>query len=471
VKKCGSCSKDLPDAALHCVFCGAKQMPVAAVPQNVAKTAFGYSASDLPEIARRGQPGGVPQQPMNNAPSQPNYVPQPIGHAPSQPNYVPQPMGHAPSQPNYPPQQQPYMPPGVPQRPHSPSQPQYPQGNPAAQAPTMFAPQGQPQGAPQGGYQQPGYPPQQQGGYQQPGYPPQQQGGYQQPGYPPQQQGGYGYQQQPPSQAYPASRSPGVAGHPIEPWRDSLRVMMFVWGVVLLAAFVTPTGSNPMKFHWNTIADAAGKGKVPPLILVSVGLLAIILGAMPLATIARGALAAVLGLAGIWVPLLLETLPGWRALLPLVAILTLVPGLLVRNEYRDSIVPRILVTVGVVCFLLPELIPQGGQIPLVGHFKQLIDAPGKGKIAPAIDLVMIVVIVLSLLAWMPGPATGGAKVFAWILILAPVVHHVVHLLTSEGIGGAIKAQPYESLMSWAPMVAYSVFVGYGLATVFGKQLE
>ena len=30
VKKCASCTKDLPDAALHCVFCGAKQAPAPA---------------------------------------------------------------------------------------------------------------------------------------------------------------------------------------------------------------------------------------------------------------------------------------------------------------------------------------------------------------------------------------------------------------------------------------------------------
>ena len=37
MKKCASCTKDLPDAALHCVFCGAKQPPAPAVAASVRR--------------------------------------------------------------------------------------------------------------------------------------------------------------------------------------------------------------------------------------------------------------------------------------------------------------------------------------------------------------------------------------------------------------------------------------------------
>ena len=47
MKKCASCSKDLPEAALHCVFCGAKQAAVPAVQPGLVKTAFGYSANEV----------------------------------------------------------------------------------------------------------------------------------------------------------------------------------------------------------------------------------------------------------------------------------------------------------------------------------------------------------------------------------------------------------------------------------------
>ena len=32
MKKCVSCAKDLPDTAMHCVFCGAKQPAVPVAP-------------------------------------------------------------------------------------------------------------------------------------------------------------------------------------------------------------------------------------------------------------------------------------------------------------------------------------------------------------------------------------------------------------------------------------------------------
>lgn len=48
MKKCTSCAKDLPDAAMHCVFCGAKQPAAAAPPAGAnAKTVMGWQASDL----------------------------------------------------------------------------------------------------------------------------------------------------------------------------------------------------------------------------------------------------------------------------------------------------------------------------------------------------------------------------------------------------------------------------------------
>src|SRR5678815_2312656 len=58
VKKCASCTKDLPDAALHCVFCGAKQPPAPATAGGVAKTVLGsYSANDvIDSLKHQGRP-------------------------------------------------------------------------------------------------------------------------------------------------------------------------------------------------------------------------------------------------------------------------------------------------------------------------------------------------------------------------------------------------------------------------------
>jgi hypothetical protein len=87
-----------------------------------------------------------------------------------------------------------------------------------------------------------------------------------------------------------------------------------------------------------------------------------------------------------------------------------------------------------------------------------------------VALGQIVLAVLCLLVWMPGPATAGAKIFAWIVILFPVVVFALGLLGASHIGDVVSKQPAK-LVAWAPGVAYTVLVGYGLATVIGKQLE
>jgi len=430
VKKCASCTKDLPEAALHCVFCGAKQPPAPAVQQGMAKTAFGYSANEVMDQLNRPRSGSQ-NPPMQQPPAQ-------------QPTMV----------------QQPYQP-------------------NAANAATMFAP-GPPQQPPQQGYQQP-YPPMGSGGM-----PPQQmvptaqpQGATHAVGTAPSAGMGIHSPQQITPQPLPtapppylASQTAARAGHPIEPWKDPLRLVMFIWGALTLAAFVTPLSIDPVAFNWDAIIHASGTAKLPALILAAVGLLSVVIAGIPMAVLPRGILAAVLGLAGIFVPVFLVGMPPWQVLIGLIATLALVPGLLVRNEYTESLFARILVTLGVVCLLLPLLLPDHGEVPLVAMFKGLLDAPGKAKIGPALELGLIVIAVMSLLAWMPGPATGGAKGFAWLLILWPTLISQIALLLVQGhLGDVIKESPFHATMAWAPAAAYIALVGYGLATVFGKQLE
>ena len=131
---------------------------------------------------------------------------------------------------------------------------------------------------------------------------------------------------------------------------------------------------------------------------------------------------------------------------------------------------RILVTVGVAATLLPYLIPEHGTIPLVGIFKGLIDLPGEAKLIPIVLIVHIVLIVMCLLAWMPGPATAAAKPLAWAVIFYPVFLFVLDLLLRGHIDKVITGAP-GMLLTWVPGVLYAVLLGYGGATVIGKQLE
>jgi hypothetical protein len=271
----------------------------------------------------------------------------------------------------------------------------------------------------------------------------------------------------PPYLAATAARS----GRPIEPWKDSLRLMMAIWGGVLLLVFVTPLSIDPLAFHWDTIIKGEGNEKLPPLIVAAVGLLSIVLALIPTSPTPRGLIAGILGLAGGLLPFVLaELLTEWKAVVPLAGLLLLIPGLLIREEYRESILPRIMVTLGVIALLLPMLVPEDSKLPLVELFKQAIDAPGKGKVEPLLRLTYIVIVVLTLLAWLPAPASGGAKVFAWILILWPAVVTLTGLTLSEQLVDAVTKAP-NMVIVWAIQSAYTVLVGYGFATVIGKKLE
>jgi len=293
---------------------------------------------------------------------------------------------------------------------------------------------------------------------------------------------------------YLASQTAARAGRPIEPWKDSLRMMMFIWGALLLAAFATPLSLEPLGFNWDTIINSPGTAKLAPLIMASVGLLSIVLAALPLASAARGMIAMLLGLAGIFVPTLVAGMPPWQALVQMAGTVILIPSLLARHEYRDAALPRILVTVGAIAALVPYVVPQGGTILLVELFKGAIDAPGAFKIIVILVLVNITLIVLSLLAWLPSPASGAAKPIAWVLILWGLVMHAA-LLFLVGDPSIIEASPYAGLVNWVAGgggggggdgggggvgamlggaglgVAYLAISGYGTASVIGKQLE
>jgi hypothetical protein len=548
VKKCASCTKDLPDAALHCVFCGAKQPPAPSVQPGLAKTAFGYSPNELADQKRQGpgpqrvQPPFNPPPPNNPLPAfnppqpalpygatvMPNVPASPYG-ATIAPGTPPSPYGATIAQPGpFPPRQPPGPTPGpqpsaFPQRQPpgpTPGPPIAPRGAPvppaasgpnsfvpssAPSAPTMFVqgPQG-PQGPSQGqpmmhpasqpstpAFARPQQPPMQATLLAPPPHQPMQPQPMMQTPMP---------MQAPPMQNAPmlpqapimaiprpqpppylASHTASRLGRPVEPWRDSLRQVMFLWGVLLLIVFVTPLATAPeMSFYWTLILHGEGTARLPPLLIISIGVLSAIVAPIPMQPAARGLIAALFGLAGIIVPIALVGVPPWQIVVSMAATLLLVPGLLLRSEYRDALLPRLLVTLGALAFLLLFLLPDHGTIPLVGLFKLAVDLPGARKLGPALVIAEVLVILLSLLAWLPSPTTGGAKLWAWLLILWSLIAHAAQLIVGGGVIDKIKGTPNDALVAWiagggaggvALGAAYLVLFGYGLASVLGKQLE
>ncbi len=471
VKKCASCTKDLPDAALHCVFCGAKQPPAPATAGSAAKTVMGHASSELIEQLKAQAAAVAARQASANLPAAAPYSPpQPAPAA-----RPPGPVGPMPGSPPVP--------------------------SAGSVAPTMFAPaptimapsNPAPIGGPMPGGPMPGGP--------MPGGP---MGGGPMGGGPmggPMPHGPMGGPAPMPgpggimpgqiapipasSRPLPQARTGARPGRPIEPWKDSLRLMMFIWGGALLVAFMTPVTTKPeIGFWFNAVIDGEGIEKLFPLLMVAVGLLAIVLALIPMSPMPRGLIAGLLGMSGIVIPELLLLSKGEFGLgqiLDLVSLfgtLMLVPGLLIRAEYRDSIMPRIMVTIGALCILASVLIPQGDSIPLVEYFKAIIDAPGKAKVGAVISLGRPLLAILSLLAWLPSPSSGGAKVFAWLLIAWGAVELYTTLLVMGDIGDAVSGSPYVALVAWIAGFpgkfigsAYLVLTGFGFATVFGKKLE
>jgi hypothetical protein len=215
--------------------------------------------------------------------------------------------------------------------------------------------------------------------------------------------------------------------------------------------------------------------------LAAVGLLSMIVAGIPMQPAARGAIATLLGLAGIAVPIAVVGVPPWQILILMISTLVLVPSLLVRSEYRSAALPRILVTLGAIGLLVPYVLPQGGVIPLVSLFKELIDLPGAQKVLPALALGQIAIVMMSLLAWLPAPVSGAAALWAWLLILWALVTQATLLVLAGNLVETIAKAPNTAIVSWiaggasvsglALGSAYLVLVGYGLASVIGKQLE
>lgn len=272
---------------------------------------------------------------------------------------------------------------------------------------------------------------------------------------------------------YLASQTPDRMGAPTEPWAESLKTLMLVFGIAMVACFVLPWAISPKaSFSWDTLRSAQGAAKLGPLLIAGTGVLAVVLSLLPLTVQVRGIAAAALG----FVPIALSGLVigsfHWTVLLTLVGALTLVPGLLVRSEYHGAMLGRIMVTVGVACVLLPLLIPQGGSMPLVAMFKSLGALPGKMKVIPIIEVLWFAATLLALLAWLPAPGAAGTKILAWFFIAKPLADSVITtLITADPLGATIKAG--LALMFWMPitLMAWTALTGYGVASVAGKSLE
>src|SRR5262249_46673344 len=140
---------------------------------------------------------------------------------------------------------------------------------------------------------------------------------------------------------------------------------------------------DPMTFMWKVLTTSAPMdAKLWPLILAAGGFLSLLFGLLPVPTTARGIVAAIVGILPFVLMMVMGSpafggagagLPfrGWMAYLFFGGIILGPAGLLLRSKYRGSGISRVLALIGCGGILALFLIPQGGQIPLVGMFKML----------------------------------------------------------------------------------------------------
>jgi hypothetical protein len=438
------------------VFCGAKQPPAPAVQSPLAKTAFGY-ANESPNAAALGHAATmIDTQPRAPArPSQPPPISAPLPLA--APPVTPMPQRAAEQVPvsasdaktmfvAAPPSPAADLATLVPNRPYAPI--------PPPQQATMIAPQPAP-------YQPP------------PQVAPQLGTHSSAPAPMP-----IPAAQPPP---YQTSQTGFVRGHrPVEPWAASLRIHMLVWGLLVLGFLMLPVSTRPTTaFAWQQLLDGSGPERLGILAVALIGLFSLICAALPMPPAVRGAVAGILGLAGAALPFVYK-LPETRALVAQAGLVLLVPGLIMRASYRDAVLPRLLVTFGVVGMLVPLVLPEAGAIPLVSIFKMLIEGQGWSRMIAIQELALVIILVMCLLAWLPAPITGGATLWAWLLIFWPLVSWTITNLATGGGPDALVAMLRDHpdlTLAWTLGLgssigsAYLVLIGYGWASLIGKQLE
>lgn len=274
---------------------------------------------------------------------------------------------------------------------------------------------------------------------------------------------------------YLASTTIERMGAPQEPWAGLLSTLLLVFGIGLIACFVLPWSiGEEVSFSWTTIVHGTGAAKLAPLLIGLTGVLGVVFGLLPLDTVQRGIAAA--AMAGLALMLQSMVVDGFSTtgLFGFLTALTLISGLLLRSEYQAALLPRVLTTVGVVFFLMLLLVPSGGQVPLAAHIGAVADMPGRMKIVAVLTLFWDVVPFLALLCWLPPPGAAGTKILAWLLITRPVVMALITglLLPHEGgLVAGLMGGIYGVFLAPVAWMAWTALLGYGIATVMGKQLE
>jgi hypothetical protein len=261
------------------------------------------------------------------------------------------------------------------------------------------------------------------------------------------------------------------------PAAESVRTLMLVLGVLLLASFVAPwrLGGDATIFAWTMFESAPDTGtRVIPYLWVSSGFLAVALGAMKMTGLVRGIAAALIGLVPLAYVTLMPALDGdlWRPLAQAGGALLIVTGLVVRSRHPLHRA-RLMITVGVGLVLAAVLVPDAaGDLPLVEQLGSFAFSElSLATMGPAFDLLAIALALVALLAWLPGPARLLPLLLAWTILVLPFVRVLVPTLASDDLAAALGGTLVAWLHTPLGVLAWSALFAYGAAVFIADDVE
>ena len=289
-------------------------------------------------------------------------------------------------------------------------------------------------------------------------------------------------------QLRPTSRPPFLASNttlrqmtPFEPWAERLAALMVILGAILMVTFVVPWEVPPAgdtSFAWDVIRRSPQVGgKLLPVFVVSLGLMLLLLGVLPVTTMARAlattAATAVVAALATSVLAHRQGIETWRLFAVLGGLLLLPPALLSRSRYPAALLPRLLATGAAVLVLLAYLIPWQGQVPVAALLSPP-DELGDEIIARTMLVAPFFLALLAALVWTPQTVTRGASTHAWGALFWFPAAFVLLATAGAATGGdwnRILRTPGSTLIPALVWFSLAVLFAYGGAQLLGKLLE
>jgi hypothetical protein len=269
---------------------------------------------------------------------------------------------------------------------------------------------------------------------------------------------------------------------PIEPWASSLRLVLLIFGGMLLVTFLAPwaVGGGHTMFSW-TMMKAPGIGsKLWPIVIALCGLLAFVPALLEVDIGFRALGGAIAGTLLILLPFFFGGFgqPGgfalnkeWTAYAGGLGMVLASTGLLIRSQYRAAQLGRLLATIGAVLVLLTLLVPQHGHVPLVMAFKGLTakGIPFKMKLVPVFAPIYLAILcVLALLVWLGPDTSAGAEIISWLFITFGSLWLFITMALGSFKGIGHNPMAIYMLFDIAGILALAT---YGYSTIAGKYLE